>query len=143
MALSKEMQLFLAIMLPVVIISAIVLAVVRMKPATVSGRSFSYTVYVVDETDGKTYFFRYNTPLRWPATYEGRTLWPLYRCYECRETFTVHVGSESTQCPSCRSSSTGHYGPEEGESMEAEEIDFKDIELPPKDEGRPDDEPIL
>jgi len=130
MALTKKAQQLLAIALPIIIIVAIVSMIRTAKRP--KGLAFSYTAYAVDESDGKTYFFRYNSPLKWPATYQGRTLWPLYRCYECGNTFVAHVGSESTRCPSCGSSSTWDYGPETGESIEAEEIDLEDIEFPPK-----------
>jgi len=137
MTLSRKTRQLLAVVLPIIIIVAIISIVKSAKPP--EGRSFSNTVYVLDESDDKAYFFRYNTLLNWPATYQDRTLWPLYRCSDCGSVFVVRVGRESKLCPSCGSRWILNYTPEEGESMDAEEIHFKDIEFPPGTQVQPDD----
>jgi len=129
--MDKTKQEILFVGTLILIVVAIVVGYMRLKTpkAEAIGRSFSFTTYAMDETDNSIYFFGHDSPLRWPITYQGRTLWPLFRCSQCERTFVVHGDNERHPCPFCNSTQTGHYPKRFADAINAEKIDFDDLEM--------------
>lgn len=126
--MSKDLKRILAVALPIVIVLAVVFIVKEGRPRKDPGARFTYTVYAIDEA-GDTYVFTFDGPgLRWPVTYEGKSLAQLYGCRQCKGLFAANTGGMTTMCPACRSDEVGAYDPKFHEPVKAKRIR---VERPP------------
>jgi len=120
----------LTILLPIVIIVSIVVAIKKGRRPKNPTTHYSYTVYAADEAEESFYVFVFDGPgLERPVTYKGKTLYPLYGCWDCKRAFAGGAYGIPT-CPFCGSDMVGGYDPERHEPVNAEKISAADLQLP-------------
>jgi len=124
--MSNAKQMVLGIVLPVIIIAGIVVTVKRITPQKNRERQeYPYTAYGIAD-DGTIYKFGWEgRGLKWPVTYEGKELKPLYGCADCKAKFPGNIGAMTSQCPECRGPNVGGYAPEFHGEVNAIEIEIE------------------
>ena len=128
--MSEPAKKVLAILLPIVIIAAVVVTIKKGTKPKNPAAQYVYTVYAADKAGENFYVFDFDGPgLKWPVTYQGKTLYPLYGCWDCKRAFPGGAYG-IPPCPFCNSDMVGGYDPERHEAVAAKKINAGDLILP-------------
>jgi hypothetical protein len=119
MASPKTNPVTLVVLLCVIVAAIVTGVVLSSKPKNRERQRYEYTVYAI-ASDGTVYKWVGHSP-KWPITYQGKELLPLYVCQNGHR-FAGNAGAPTMECPVCRSPHVGAYDEEAYGPIDATEI---------------------
>ena len=119
MTQSKPKPIAAALLIGLIIAVIVVGLVLSRKPRHRERQEYDYTIYGIAD-DGTVYVWTGHTP-KWPITYKGKELHPLYAC-ENGHTFAGQDVGITAECPVCHTRNVGSYDKDSNGPIDAQQI---------------------